>query len=78
MASNGLQLAGRARYEAQHLRGRRLPLKRLGELLLQIGVGLVNMLNVSFRLRLLHTTAARMRSALYPFARQGHLVGMVD
>jgi hypothetical protein len=55
-----------------------LPLKRLGELLLQIGVGLVNMLNVSFRLRLLHTTAARMRSALCPFARQGHLVGMVD
>jgi hypothetical protein len=75
---HGLQLAGRTRDNPQHLRGGRLLLQRLGELLFQLGGRFANAVNVSSRLRSRRTKTAGVGLALCPFARQGHLVGTVD
>src|SRR5262245_23332762 len=83
------ELARRARDDLENLRGRGLLLQRLGkvlarlgelapvffEFLFQFGVGNANGINVSSRLRSIRTKTASVRSALRPFARQGHLVG---
>src|SRR5215471_15007002 len=73
---HGLQLAGRARYEAQHLRRRALLLERLGELLFQVGVGCAKTVNVSSRLRCLRTKTG-VSSGLCPFSSQDHPLGAV-
>src|SRR5262245_54297754 len=72
------QLAGRARNDAQHLRGCRLLLQRLVELLFQVRVSYAEALDVSARLRCLRTKAGSASSPLRPLARQDHLVGTVD
>ena len=72
-----LQLPGRRRDDLQHLRGRNLLLQRLGELLLQLGIGCAKAVNLSSRLRCLRTKTRRGSSALRPFASQGHLVWTV-
>src|SRR6476660_6936603 len=74
---NRLQLPGRRRDDLQHLRGRSLLFQRLGELLLQLGIGCAKAVNLSSRLRCLRTKTGNASSALRPLARQGHLVGTV-
>jgi hypothetical protein len=73
------EIGRRARDDAQYLGGRRLLVQCLGEFartrfefLLQLRSGFANAVNVSSRLRCLRT---KTRSALRPFARQGHPVG---
>src|SRR6516162_4577187 len=72
-----LQLPRRRADDLQHLRGCRLLLQRLGELLFQVGVGCAKAVNVSSRLRCLRTKTGNASSALRRFASQGHLVGTV-
>src|SRR6516225_8523296 len=72
-----LQFSSRAADDLQDLGGRRLLLQRLGEFLLQLGVGAANGINVGSRLRCLRTKTGNASSTLRPFARQGHLVGTV-
>src|SRR5262249_39268235 len=72
-----LQVAGRARNDAQDLRCRRLLLKRLGELLFQIGIGCAKAVNVSSRHRCLRTKTGNAFSVFRPLASQDHLVGIV-
>src|SRR5262249_15415648 len=62
--------------DAQHLRGRRLLLQRLGELLFQLGVGCAKAVDVSCGLRRLRTRTGRASSALRHFARQAYLAGI--
>src|SRR5262249_9199375 len=62
---------------AEHLRGRRLLLQRLGKFLFQVGVGCAKAVNVSSRLRCLRTKTGNASSTLRPFASQDHLVGTV-
>src|SRR5262249_44066795 len=72
-----LKLARRTADDLQHLGGCRLLLQRLGEFLLQLGVGAANGINAGSRLRCLRTKTGNACSALCPFASQDHLVGMV-
>src|SRR5262249_50431037 len=78
----GLPVAGHARDDAQHLRGGRQLLSRLGQLararfefFVQLCSGFADAVNVSSRLRCLRTKTDNACSALRAFARQDHLVG---
>src|SRR5215467_8420439 len=73
-----LQVSRRVRDDLEYLRRRRLLLQRLGELPFQVGVGCAKAVNISSRLRCLRTKTGNLPSALRPFARQDHLVAMVD
>src|SRR5262249_31851366 len=70
-----LQLAGRARDDAQHFGRRRLLLPHLGEFLFQIGAGLADAANARSRLRSGRTRLAVACWAFCAFERQGHPVG---
>src|SRR5262249_11479604 len=72
-----LQVAGRTRNDAQHLRGRGLLLQRLSELLFQLSGGLARLADARTRLRSGRTRLAAACWALCAFERQGHLVGTV-
>src|SRR5262249_17379215 len=72
-----LQFSRRAADDLQDIRGCRLLLLRLGELLFQVGVGCAKAVNASSRLRCLRTKTGNASSALRPFARQDHLFGTV-
>ena len=67
-----LELARRARDDAQHLGGRGLLLQRLGELPFQLGAGRAAAANARSRLRSGRTKLATTRSAFRALARQGH------
>jgi hypothetical protein len=84
-----LNLGRRVRDDAQNLGGGGLLLQRLDkvlphvgdlasacfELLFEIGAGRVSSTDAGFRVRSGQTNLATVRSALRPFARQGHLIG---
>src|SRR5215469_14369535 len=83
---NTLQLAGRARDDAQHLGGRGLLLQRFGELLpslgkfapacfkllFQLGLRFADLAGTCSRLRSGRTKLATLRLALRALARQDH------
>src|SRR5215831_16263163 len=84
---NTLQLAGRARDDAQHLGGRGLLLQRFGELLPSLGELMGARFELLFQLDQRIGPVANTRShfrsgltarwAICAFERQGHLVGTV-
>src|SRR5262245_30804154 len=69
---HGLQLPGRSRDDLQNLRGRRLPLQGLGELLFQTRTECALATHAHARLRSGRTKLATVRSAFRALAGQGH------
>ena len=75
---HGLQIAGRARDDAQHFGRRRLLLPRFGEFLFQLRSGFADAANARSGLRCSRTKTTNAHPPLCPFARQGHLANAVD
>jgi hypothetical protein len=65
-----LEVARRARDDLEHLRGRRLLLQRLGQLLFQLGAGFEHGVDARPRLRPVGTRTGTAGSLLHPLASQ--------